>query len=74
MTLPDTNRSGIMHILQVRDQEDGEVIGFGFVIAYCDGEMSTPELYDLEGDNMPSGMYLLRLTEYYNVVVPYMVQ
>lgn len=78
MIKSDTNRSGILHILQVRHpndfDEEGEVIGFGFVVSYGDGEMSTPELYDLDGVNMPGGMYMLRLIQYYHVVVPYMIQ
>ena len=62
-----------MHKLIVYN--NGAMIGYGFIIAYPDGKISAPELFDIHGVKLSEGWYQLTMTtEYYNVVVPRSIQ
>ena len=69
----NTTKSGVMHKLLVYD--NGAMIGYGFIIAYPNGALSKPELFNIKGEKLPEGWYqLTMIDERYNVVVPRNIQ
>lgn len=67
--------NGIMCKVFAYDGPGGALLGSGWIIYRDDGNMASPDLFDLKGNKLPEGWYTLRVTdEVKPVVIPRMVQ
>ena len=65
--------NGVMQKLIVYD--NGAIVGYGHIIVLANGNMGTPTLLDLKGNELPPAWYQLQVTdEKHYVVVPKRIQ
>lgn len=61
-------KSGTMHFMDVYSQT-GEILGKGYIISFTNETMSEPMLFNFGGEQLPPGLYGLKIYDYQSCVV-----